>query len=218
MKIIYARQAFPEQITHSIFLAGPSPRKDTTPSWRPQVLVELEKQGYQGVVFSPEPDPSLPPNFDYDDQIEWEQHGRQMADVIMFWVPRKSPEMPAFVTNVEFGEDLASGRVIYGRPVGAEKCRYLDKLYVQHRKKPPVEDIPSLVADALKFLGESVRRAGGECRIPLNIWNTKQFQSWYASQKLAGNKLEDAKTLWNMNLLLVGQTLLQLFRYGKLKH
>ena len=37
--------------------------------------------------------------------------------------------MPAFTTNVEFGRYIGSGRVVYGRPDNAEKCRYLDWLY-----------------------------------------------------------------------------------------
>lgn len=199
MKVVYARQAFPEQLTQSIFLAGPCPRETGVASWRPEFLVELEKQGYQGTVFTPESDPTQPARFDYDNQVEWEQHGRQMADAIVFWVPRKSPEMPAFTTNIEFGEDLASGRIVYGRPTWAEKCRYLDKLWAQHNRKP-LEDISSLVTETLRVIGKGSNRTGGECRVPLNIWKTKQFQTWYASHKSVGNRLDDVKTLWNFRV------------------
>jgi 8-oxo-dGTP pyrophosphatase MutT (NUDIX family) len=38
---------------------------------------------------------------------------------------------------------------------------------------------------------------GGERCVPLHIWNTKAFQSWHRQQKISGNRLDDARLLWN---------------------
>ena len=59
----------------------------------------------------------------------WEREALINATVILFWVPRKLPDMSAFTTNVEFGYWLHSGKVVYGRPNDASKIKYLDWLY-----------------------------------------------------------------------------------------
>lgn len=43
--------------------------------------------GFDGHVFIPEPEDG---NWkgNYDDQLEWESTGLNMADVIVFWLPR----------------------------------------------------------------------------------------------------------------------------------
>lgn len=41
-------------------------------------------------------------------------------------------------------------------------------------------------------------RTGGEKDVPLNVWNSRQFQSWYQSHLKVGNKLLSAKLLWSL--------------------
>lgn len=108
----------------SIFLAGPTPRNTNASSWRPDFIKALQKTGFKGTVLIPETK-IYNPNHDYDTQIEWEDEGLTKADMIAFWVPRELKEMPAFTTNVEFGEFLKSGKSILGYPKEAEKMRYL---------------------------------------------------------------------------------------------
>ena len=44
---------------------------------------------------------------DLTEQADWEREGLQNATVILFYIPKKIPEMPGFTTNVEFGMWLA---------------------------------------------------------------------------------------------------------------
>ena len=43
------------------------------------------------------------------------------STVIMFWIPRSLPDIPAFAVNEEFGYWLHSGKIIYGRLTDAKK-------------------------------------------------------------------------------------------------
>ena len=120
MDIVYARQPLP----HSIFLAGPTPRDSSTPSWRPEALRLLRELSYSGTVIVPEDEDYA--NVDYDYQVGWEFDALSSARVIVFWVPREITKMPAFTTNVEFGMFLHSRKVLLGFPPEAEKMSYLE--------------------------------------------------------------------------------------------
>lgn len=114
-----------------MFLAGPSPREKSVIDWRIEAIRILQEIHFDGEVFIPIPEKRFYGGDDsaewtYDTQIEWECAARHVADKIVFWVPRDIENgIPAFTTNVEFGEDLHSGKMLYGRPEQAEKCRYL---------------------------------------------------------------------------------------------
>lgn len=195
MKIVYTGQDAPKTYTKSIFLAGPTPRDEATPSWRPQMVKALDNAGYDGVVFLPEFEDGAP-RVDYTDQVEWERRHLQMADQILFWVPRDLDSMPAFTTNVEFGRYIQSGKVMYGRPDDAPKNRYLDWLYETEEGRLSFHDISDLARAVVSKLGDGCLRSDGERFVPLTIWKTKQFQRWYCSQRIAGNTLSDARVLW----------------------
>ena len=128
----------------SIFLAGPTPRGENVDSWRTEACKILEQIGFDGVVYVPEYS-TWKPKADYVDQAMWERIALTNATVILFWIPRKLPDMAAFTTNVEFGYWLHSGKVIYGRPNDASKIKYLDWLYRLDYGKKPYEDLQSLL-------------------------------------------------------------------------
>jgi len=86
----------------SIFLAGPTPRSKETVSWRPEAIEILNKLDFDGIVYIPEYGINVG-DIDNDKQFAWELEALEEATTIVFWVPRKLPEMPAFTTNVEFG-------------------------------------------------------------------------------------------------------------------
>lgn len=137
----------------SIFLAGPTPRGDNTISWRSDACKKLEKMGFDGVVYVPEYS-TWKPKADYVDQAMWEREALTNATVILFWIPRSLPDMPAFTTNVEFGYWLHSGKVVYGRPDDASKIKYLDWLYKVDYDKEPHNDLASLLIDALDLAND----------------------------------------------------------------
>ena len=128
----------------SIFIAGPTPRNGNVESWRTEACRKLEKLGFNGVVYVPEYS-TWKPKEDYVDQAMWERVALTRATVILFWIPRKLPDMAAFTTNVEFGYWLHSGKVIYGRLDDASKIKYLDWLYQTDYHQKPYTDLESLL-------------------------------------------------------------------------
>ena len=137
----------------SIFLAGPTPRGENIVSWRTEACLILEQIGFDGVVYVPEYS-TWKPKEDYVDQAMWERIALTDATVILFWLPRKLPNMAAFTTNVEFGYWLHSGKVVYGRPKDACKIKYLDWLYRLDYDKIPYEDLQSLLEASVELVND----------------------------------------------------------------
>ncbi len=106
--------------------------------------------GFDGIVYVPEYS-TWKPKEDYIDQAMWERIALTDATVILFWVPRKLPDMAAFTTNVEFGYWLHSGKVVYGRPNDASKIKYLDWLYRLDYDKNPYENLQSLLGASVEL-------------------------------------------------------------------
>ena len=198
----------PEKFTSSMFLAGPSLRPDQEyiESWRVTALKILNDKGYNGIVFIPENrDGKFSENFSYDDQVDWEHKHLNVADCIVFWVPRdlsldkhNKIKLPAFTTNVEWGAWANSGKVVFGSPpdVKARKNTYL-KYYADFYNVDGGETITETLDAALDMLKDDCERSGGERFVPLFIWNTTSFQSWYKAQTDAGNRLDHAELLWS---------------------
>lgn len=137
----------------SIFLAGPTPRGKDTLSWRKEACSILKETGFNGVVYVPEYS-SWKPKESYVDQAMWEREALTEATIIVFWIPRHLPDMPAFTTNVEFGYWLHSGKVLYGRPDDAEKIKYLDWLYELDYGFKPHDDLYDLLVEAVSNVNE----------------------------------------------------------------
>lgn len=132
----------------SMFLAGPTPRSNDVKSWRPEALDILAELNYSGFIFVPERS-DWSTKFNYNSQIKWEWHGLDYCNVIVFWVPRRIPEMMALTTNVEFGLYVSSQRAIYGRPDGSPHTTYLDVLYRNETGNTPHSNLRSLLQEAV---------------------------------------------------------------------
>lgn len=140
---------------NSIFLAGPTPRSATVPSWRPAALVELEILKYSGTVCIPEyRDFSAHSDYEYYGRVEWERDCLYNCETIVFWVPRQMQDMPAFTTNVEFGYWMAKNpaKVFYGRPDGAPKCGYLDWLYGVQTRRRQAASLSDVLKQAIDWM------------------------------------------------------------------
>jgi nucleoside 2-deoxyribosyltransferase len=115
-----------------IFLAGPTVRGNQPhlTSWRVAACEEFEKQGFDGTLILPEfLDKTESDQYRYD-LPEWEFAGLQIADIIMFWVPR-TRELIGLTTNFEFGYWIARDhfKVVYGRPDDAYRMKYCDIMW-----------------------------------------------------------------------------------------
>lgn len=150
MKVVYVGEEAPESLSKSIFLAGPTPRSKRTASWRPEALKILKELGYNGVVFVPEYRNGIK-NCSYEEQIEWEEAGLNVADCIVFWVPRKLSNMPAFTTNDEWGAWKNSGKVVFGAPPWAVKVQY-QKYYAKKLKVPLLDNLKETLQAALDII------------------------------------------------------------------
>lgn len=198
MQVVYAREPFPASWSKSLFLAGPTPRSEDMPSWRPEALRLLEALGYDGTVLSPEDRGrsgcAVTPET-YEPQIRWEDEAMRRADAVVFWVPRDLKDFPAFTTNIEWGEQFDSGRVALGYPDGAPKMGYFKTKAAWHRV-PVAQTLDGTLRAAVAMIGEGASREGGETCVPIDIWRTESFRNWHAAQKAAGNRLLDARILW----------------------
>lgn len=200
MQIVYAKQDPPASWQHAIFLAGPTPRDPETPSWRPEAIRILEELGYDGVVFVPEPEDGQWRG-SYTDQTEWEKMGTEMADKVVFWVPRDLRTMPALTTNIEFGRYVDTGKAVLGHPEGAPKMRYLDWLVTDADPDGGwYHDLRATLQAATLGWDKLPVRSGGERWVPAVIFTTPMFQSWYRQMVEVGNRLDKAGVRWTFRL------------------
>ena len=146
----------------SIFLAGPTVRVEQQGTWkgkfwRDEALKFLEQSNFDGIVYVPECSKRFSHTYSHRYYFGWEWRALHMAGVILFYVPRKFPELPGLTTNVEFGYYNGIGKkVVYGRPNGAYRTQYLDKLYDKVHGKKPKTDIKSLVQEAIFELDNKI--------------------------------------------------------------
>jgi hypothetical protein len=132
-----------------IYFAGPTWHSPADAGWQVEGAEYLEAGGYRGSVCIPMPRDGQWRDEDSDRQIEWQLAMQELADVVLFWVPR-----PGLVTFVEFGNWYESGKVVLGAPPTAEKVDYLR--YCAHRHHVPVEaTLPKTIDQAL----DMIRRA-----------------------------------------------------------
>lgn len=206
MKVVYAGEEMPEIVNKSLFLAGPTPRSSKTESWRKDALQILEDKGFDGVVFIPEPREGKFKH-SYDDQVEWEDKYLNIADCIVFWVPRDLSvdsdgimKFPAFTTNVEFGAWCNSGKIVFGAPdlddpKNVRKNKYL-KTYAEKYNVPISHSLAETMDSAMEMVSPGYDRVEGERYVPMMIWKLPNFQNWYRAQQKAGNSLKKAKLLY----------------------
>lgn len=140
----------------SIFLAGPTLRNSSfNLSWRKEACAILESLGFNGIVYVPEFSNGDNP-MDFIEQAEWEREGLVRSDVIVFYVPRKFPELPGLTTNIEYGMYLARKPLssLLCSPPGAEKNRYLEWLYTKEKPGAHIfRDLKEVLQEAVIIAG-----------------------------------------------------------------
>lgn len=192
MRIFRTGDTFPSTTTSSIFLLGPVDRDDPYTGWQEEALSLLKAKGYKGDVFVPIPE--FPTKLSFQEIVAWEQKARNRADIKLIWVPR-TPDLPGFTTNVEFGEDYKNKNIVFGTPPGALSVRYLKKLAGQ-QNLPVYETLQETVDAAFFKAGAGVTRYGGECSVPAYIFKNPSFQTWYKRLQANQHRLDGVEVLW----------------------
>lgn len=199
MQIIYSDQPLPTSIEQTLFLAGPSIRDHKMIDWRRDAISYLESKKWQGIVFIPIPEAvflgqSPLDGGSYDNQIKWERQARKMSDIILFWVDRSLDDNRlGLTTNFELGQDLNTGRVLYGRPDNSDKVRYTDRAVLEYNIKP-FNDLNTMIDRAIEIL-EPIPRQGGAVNVPANIYRHPSFQNWLFNLQTSGNRLDGADVI-----------------------
>lgn len=195
--VVHASEEPPAGWHASVFVAGPMPRDPESPSWRPEALrLIVDRWSADGllVVFVPEPRDRHRPPAGYSHQL-WEDRWMSIADAILFWVPREMPGTPGLTTNVEFGRYEASGRVVLGAPPHAQSVRYL-RHFADLHEAPVADTLTRTVSATLGLVGRGSWRAAGARDVPLLVWRTPAFQTWWSALSAAGEQLRGARARW----------------------
>ena len=150
MNVNYSNEPI-RKAEHSVFLAGPTLRNEPfEKSWRKQACDKLRELGYEGLVYVPEFEKgTMKP--DLTEQAGWEREGLTNATIILFYIPRKIPELAGYTTNVEFGMWLTKKpeSCMLCIPEWAEKVNYLKWLW---RQEVPEKPIYSDLNEVLKVI------------------------------------------------------------------
>lgn len=144
----------------SLFLAGPTPRDPDTPSWRPQALEYLKKINFKGYVYIPERSDGWSADFEYSEQIEWEETALIKAGVILFWIPRDLDTMPGFTTNIEWGHwtSRKPEKLILGAPENTPEMDYL-RYYANKLDIPNTYTLEEAIDKAVEKIEYEAKRS-----------------------------------------------------------
>lgn len=202
MNVIQSCESMPDSVTGTVFLAGAPTHDASDGSWRASAVEALAAAGFQHTIVSPEIDAEsgLGEHRNSRDQ----QNLVPPVDAVFLWLPSGVEKLPGFAASVQFGECLQSGILFYGRADGGPATRYLDERYRDVTGREPANELSDLAEQVTQYVGVGSERSGGERCVPLHIWQTKHFQSWLLSQQAAGNRLDDARVLWQFVVPKVG--------------
>lgn len=144
-----------------VFLAGPTVRghqPHLLPSWRVAAVEEFHNRNFNGTLILPEFTNTSESDKGRYDLPLWEYEGLQIADCILFWIPR-TRELIGLTTNFELGYWLRERhRAVYGRPDDAYRIDYLDILWKRDYERNPV-GMPTIFNNLNDTIAESIKIA-----------------------------------------------------------
>ncbi len=197
---VYAYEPPPLTYSASLFLMRTSAEIQTTENWWLTVLDQLNSQfpsALELIVFIPisrELSPYSP------SQIAWETQYLNLADIVLVWSPSTTHQWLEKNHLLELTSFTNPDKLFYGHP--PQFSSNLDSLYYEKTGRRTATELNLLIQEILTYLiihlknSHCPQRSNGECTVPLNIWTTQQFQSWYQTQKHVGNQLINAQLLW----------------------
>lgn len=178
MRVVYKLEPIPTDAP-TAFLAGPNPGRHGPPElgWRPAAISLFERvwpAERELALLVPEMrDRGLVD--DHELAYEWEHVGRTGCTVEMFWVPRVIPQLLGMTTNVEFGMDVSSGRVVFGAPEDPDnerRNRYLF-WYARRYGVPTAHTLEGTVALAVEQAIAGSHGVRGRGKIDLSTVDAK---------------------------------------------
>lgn len=161
--------------SNSVFLAGPTRRNSHyEKSYRKEIVRLYQDAGFDGIIYVPEifEERAFDEN-EVEKQTRWEWNCLDAAGIILFWVPRKLLDMPAFTTNVEFGiyTEKKPKQVVLGYPKDAEKMRYLRLRYEEATGRRPCSSLKELIDESLSLLNQYLEEEGKNKKETLHKYN-----------------------------------------------
>ena len=194
---VYATEALPAAFPASLFLGGPRTNSQGG-GWRQEALRLLGSRGYNGIVFLPEP---RPPQKDIDAEAlcSWEDDALRHCDLIVMWMPVEA--MSDFYAIEQWGLWQRSGKVILGTPL--REGPLLQS--AARRRVPVVHSLQELLALAQQFCRPGALRRGGDRSVPISLWRSPSFQSWFKALIQAGHRLDGVEFEWGHRARGIGR-------------
>jgi 8-oxo-dGTP pyrophosphatase MutT (NUDIX family) len=187
----------PAAFSASVFLAGGETSDDDSSSVAPRgaplahALELFAGKGFDGVVLSTQPRDGARPEA-AERLLAWQEEALRLSDVLLLCLSGSRPSLPSHDAEL-WGQWQRSGRVVLLAPGSAESP--LVRAAVKGGV-PVGRTLAEAVQHCMGLLRGSALRRGGERAVPLPLWRSPSFQSWYRALRRAGHRLDDAQVEW----------------------
>lgn len=179
--------------------------------WRREAVALLAQAGFDGVVLIPESrrrfesaalscETAGEAPGDPGRLAAWQDEALRHSDVVLLWLGEGCGGDPQLAEL--WGRWQGSSRISLGAPrdLGGPL------LASAHRLRVPVHhSLHETVQHCLGLLHEGALRRGGERAVPLLLWRSPSFQSWYRALRGAGHRLDDAQLEWTYRVRPAGR-------------
>mmetsp|Transcript_32996 Transcript_32996/g.43428 ORF Transcript_32996/g.43428 Transcript_32996/m.43428 type:complete len:520 (+) Transcript_32996:186-1745(+) len=143
--------------------------------------------------------------------FEWEEKASQFADNLIFWLPENTTDEELARWSLAFGDNICTGKVIYGREEGKSSEEQKNVGEIQKKfgtldLQAKAEQVPVLTSfeDCINAFEEKTKgaqmRKGGERYVPLHMWKHPAFQDWYNNLVKEGNELKKARYAYDFRV------------------
>ncbi len=180
---IHLGEPLPTAFSASVFLAG------SAPGFREELFAQLGTSLFECVIFVPESrEPSSAAASEPSRQEAWQSEALSLSDLLVLRLPEGEARSPQLLAL--WAEWSRSGRLIVCGPHSDGLGR------LPGQRLLFAETAADTAALILKFLRPGALRRAGERSVPLSLWRSPSFQSWYRALARAGHFLEDVEVEW----------------------
>jgi hypothetical protein len=175
--IIYLGEEIPDKITKSIYF-GLFEETD----WIERGLSILKDHNFDGTIFIPVPR-SKRLKFSDNDIINWKQKCLEVSDKILYWSDKQellTSNDQNLINNIKENNKVIFGSPkisFFGRKENSKKYLKMESILDDKYKN----SLNEILEYTLEYLGDGSEREEDERKIPLSIWNSKNFKCYYES-------------------------------------